>query len=319
VLRYRLITGPLLVLGVLLLVWIDETFTGSGHIIGGANGLSGPHPLGGPGGAPSVGPFEGIAEGNLPRGAIIIALGLCIAPLMARETSTMLVHVGVEARAWLGMLAATLAYAVTVALPGLEPGIAAGLAASCLVLILIAGLVTFSRGHNVHGVMSATGGLLLVTVYAGVLLAFWPLIRHEHSAWVLLGAILTTKSCDTGAYFTGMACGRHKLIEWLSPKKTWEGLIGGVLTATMVGMLLAWASSSLPAERDHIPMWLGGLGGCLIGIVGQAGDLAESLFKRDAGMKDSGRILPGMGGVLDVLDSPLLTGPVVFWLLRIVG
>ncbi len=293
-LRHRLITGPLLVLGVLLLFWLDERFTGTGASASG--------------------------EGHLPRGAIIIAVGLCIAPLMARETSTMLVHVGVDARAWLGMLAATLAYAVTTAVSQLGSGtISSGLAASCLVLVLIAGLLTFSRGHKVQGVMAATGGLLLVTVYAGVLLAFWPLIRLEHSAWVLFGAILTTKSCDTGAYFTGMAIGRHKLIEWLSPKKTWEGLLGGVATATVVGTALAALSPQLPNPQDHIPIWLGAVGGCLIGVVGQAGDLAESLFKRDAGMKDSGRILPGMGGVLDVLDSPLLTGPVVFWLLRAAG
>lgn len=281
-LRYRLITGPILIAAILTLVWLDES----------------------------------LSRGTLPRGSIILALGLLIAPLIARETSVMLANVGIHTRAWVAMAAALIAYVATAALPfASSPSVAGGIAASLLVVVLALGLVTFSRGHNVHGVMAATGGLLLVTVYAGVLLAFWPLIRHEHSAWVLVGAVLTTKSCDIGAYFTGMSIGRHKLIEWLSPKKTWEGLVGGVVTATAVGALLAWASNGLPAPSDRLPVWIGAVGGCLVGLVGQAGDLAESLFKRDAGMKDSGRILPGMGGVLDVLDSPLLTGPVVYWLL----
>jgi phosphatidate cytidylyltransferase len=155
-------------------------------------------------------------------------------------------------------------------------------------------------------------------VYGGVLLGFWMLLRLEHSAWVLVGGVLTTKSCDIGAYFTGMSIGRHKMIPWLSPKKSWEGLAGGIVTATAVGALLAhYGSTQLASEADHIPWWVGAVGGALVAVIGQAGDLAESAFKRDAGLKDSGRILPGMGGVLDVLDSPLFTGPVVYWLLRL--
>jgi phosphatidate cytidylyltransferase len=113
-----------------------------------------------------------------------------------------------------------------------------------------------------------------------------------------------------------MAIGRHKMITWLSPKKSWEGLAGGVVTATLVGAGLAHLSGSLLDAADHIPWWLGAIGGALAGFIGHAGDLAESAFKRDAGLKDSGRTLPGMGGVLDVLDSPLFTGPLVYWLLR---
>lgn len=295
-LRYRLITGPILIVAILALVWLDAALTTSNASAVGSGG------------------------GSLPRGAIIALLGLLITPLVAYETSRLLEQVGVASRAWLAMASAVAAYVVVASLPFLgSASAAAGLAATLLVVILVASLITFSRGQNVKGVMAATGGVLLVTVYAGVLLAFFPLIRLEHSGWVLVGAVLTTKSCDIGAYFTGMSVGRTKLIEWLSPKKTWEGLIGGVAAATLVGSLLAWWSAALPDPADHLPVWLGAVGGLLVGIVGQFGDLAESLFKRDAGVKDSGRSLPGMGGILDVLDSPLLTGPVVYWLLTLVG
>ncbi len=283
-LRYRLITGPILIVAILLVVWLDERIAAAG--------------------------------GSALRGVCVFAVGLLIAPLMARETAEMLTRVGVATRAWLAMLTATGAYVGVALLPSLSsPAMAVGIVATLLVAILLAGLMTFSSGRNIRGVMAATGGLLVVSVYAGVLLAFWPLIRRDHSAWLLVGAVLTTKSCDIGAYFTGVSIGRHKLIPWLSPKKSWEGLIGGVLTATLVGALLAWYSAGLTAVGDHLPVWLGALGGAMLGVVGQGGDLAESLFKRDAGVKDSGRILPGMGGVLDVLDSLLMAGPVVYWLL----
>lgn len=284
VLLHRLITGPLLIALIVALVWLDELLTRGAW-----------------------------------RGAFILAFGLVVAPLIARETTRMLASVGIAVREWLGMAAAVAGFAaVSLAARTATAELATALVASLFVAVLGAGLFTFSRGHNVKGVLAATAGLLLATVYGGVLLAFWPLIRIDHSAWVLVGAVLTTKSCDIGAYFTGMTIGRHRMIEWLSPKKTWEGLAGGVATATVVGSLLAVASSSLPSANDHIPIWAGALGGVLAGVVGQLGDLAESLFKRDAGMKDSGRLLPGMGGALDVLDSLLLTGPVFHWLLRLV-
>ena len=134
------------------------------------------------------------------------------------------------------------------------------------------------------------------------------MLRFDHSAWILGGAVLTAKSCDIGAYFTGRAIGSRKLIPWLSPGKTWEGLLGGVAIAALVGGLLALASSHLPAESDHLSPLVGTVLGAVLGLLGQAGDLAESLLKRAAGAKDSGRILPGMGGVFDVMDSLLPAG-----------
>ena len=106
------------------------------------------------------------------------------------------------------------------------------------------------------------------------------------------------------------------MIAWLSPGKTWEGLAGGVATAVLVGVVLA-AASGLLDRNDRVPLWLGAICGVVFAIVGQLGDLTVSLFKRGAGMKDSSKILPGLGGVLDVLDSPLMVAPVAYWILTI--
>jgi phosphatidate cytidylyltransferase len=123
--------------------------------------------------------------------------------------------------------------------------------------------------------------------------------------------LLVVKSTDIGAYFGGRYLGRHKLIPWLSPGKTWEGLFCGLLTAAAVGLgcCLIWpvALSTMTGPKAI-------LFGIVIGGVGQAGDLLESLMKRDAQVKDSGNIIPGFGGLLDVIDSPLLAAPAAYLL-----
>ena len=110
---------------------------------------------------------------------------------------------------------------------------------------------------------------------------------------------------------TGHAIGRHKLIPWLSPGKTVEGFFGGLIFSGIVGAAITYFC--------HTFAWQQGLvAGVLLGAVGQVGDLLESLLKRDAGVKDSGHV-PGFGGVLDLLDSPLLAAPVAYWILKLVS
>src|SRR5690606_1999050 len=115
-----------------------------------------------------------------------------------------------------------------------------------------------------------------------------------------------------GAYFGGRRFGKHKLIYWLSPGKTWEGFICGVLTAGVVGAACA------PFIVYNFPWWKGVIFGILIGGIGQLGDLLESLMKRDADVKDSGSLIPGFGGVLDVIDSPLLAAPFAYLLFSLI-
>lgn len=118
--------------------------------------------------------------------------------------------------------------------------------------------------------------------------------------------VVVTKSADIGAYLTGNFFGRTELIPRISPKKTKEGTIGGVLFSVLVAMTLGRYLTGFQ------PLHLAVLG-VLMGTLGQVGDLAESLIKRDCGVKDSGAYFPGIGGVLDLIDSLLFTAPVFYF------
>lgn len=156
---------------------------------------------------------------------------------------------------------------------------------------------------------------VLVAVYVGVPLSLMVATRAlGEGNWglaALLTIIATTKSADAGAYFAGKSLGRNKLIPRLSPGKTWEGLAGGAVTATIVAavclsVLFPWIAGF--GHDPSEPLATPGVGLALIlgpslTLAGVIGDLAESLVKRDCGAKDSGTWLPGLGGVWDVTDS----------------
>ena len=120
--------------------------------------------------------------------------------------------------------------------------------------------------------------------------------------WVLL-LVLAVWSYDTGAYLVGRQIGRHKFLTHISPSKSIEGLVGGLIAATVVTALLLAGLGQAPVGALLL--------GPLVGLAAQAGDLAESMLKRAAGAKDSGTLIPGHGGILDRIDSFLFAGPVV--------
>jgi phosphatidate cytidylyltransferase len=122
---------------------------------------------------------------------------------------------------------------------------------------------------------------------------------------ILIGLFAIVWSSDVFAYLTGSLIGKHKLFERLSPKKTWEGSIGGLLFALVAAYLL-----SLFYQQLTLPEWLG-LAGIIV-VTGTLGDLAESFLKRQAGVKDSGTLFPGHGGLLDRFDATLFATPFVF-------
>ena len=112
--------------------------------------------------------------------------------------------------------------------------------------------------------------------------------------------------CDTAAQFVGLRLGKHKLFERVSPKKTWEGALSGFIAAILAALLTRnLILPFLSAEESLII-------GAVVGVFGQLGDLAESLLKRDAGVKDSSNIIPGHGGMLDRFDSLLFVSPILF-------
>jgi phosphatidate cytidylyltransferase len=164
---------------------------------------------------------------------------------------------------------------------------------------------------------------VFIIVYTGVLAGFLTRLRMEiggsSGAVLLMFSVLVVKMTDIGAFLAGNLLGRHKLIEWLSPKKTWEGLAGGVLLAVICAVALGsylHLSGIAPLSGGTLAYpWLLLIFGLLMAAFSVAGDLCASLLKRDAAVKDSGHAIPGMGGILDLLDSPLLAAPAawLFW------
>jgi phosphatidate cytidylyltransferase len=134
--------------------------------------------------------------------------------------------------------------------------------------------------------------------------------------WVMY-LVVTTKFTDIGAYLTGMAIGRHKMIPRISPNKTWEGTAGGVLFA-LGGSLLCYAALHKQLTGDGMLLPHAVALGVLLGAAAIIGDLAESLIKREAGVKDSSTWLPGHGGALDLIDSLLFTAPLLYVYMRLV-
>ncbi len=170
-------------------------------------------------------------------------------------------------------------------------------------------LATYREGFDSYGFLArGTFGL----VWVGFMGAHLYLIRclPEGNAWLLILTGITAGS-DSGAYYAGRAFGKHKLSKLISPKKTVEGAVGGIVTGVLVAGLLAFLL------LDSVPWLFVMLTAIVLGIIGICGDLTESVIKRATGTKDSGTILGGHGGILDRADSMLFAAPVLYYLLLI--
>jgi phosphatidate cytidylyltransferase len=181
-----------------------------------------------------------------------------------------------------------------------------------LALILIVEMGRYREPGS--AVVNVALGVFTVA-YVALSMTFLVLLRlHHDNRWgmaAIVSLVLVTKMSDTGAYTFGHLLGRHKMSPHLSPGKTIEGGIGGMLTACATSVaffywLLPWI---VGVATTPPPLWACLAYGMILTVAGALGDLAESLLKRDMGYKDSSRWMPGMGGVLDVLDSLLLAAP----------
>ena len=188
-----------------------------------------------------------------------------------------------------------------------------------LVLLAMAvHLVSFERGRD-------QAALDFCVTVAGIAYIGWLgsylidlRVHFDHGGWWWMIVLPMVWACDTGAYSIGAAYGRHKLSVRLSPKKSWEGYVAGVFTSVIVGAFFSYAFSSLG------PQPLGGLinpvqgawMGLVIGALAPLGDLGESMFKRQSGLKDSSNLFPGHGGILDRIDSWIWGAAIGYFMLQ---
>jgi len=272
-------------------------------------------------------------------GIYLLPLAIAVSVLGAGELIAMFRKLGHRPLVWT-IYGGTVLSVVAAGVPGLisDRGVsdaigqlgwlAIGLSASLLIAIVGELLRYESPGRSTVQLALASFAIL----YVGGLMGFLVQLRllgagSTHGGHVgmlaLVSLIATVKISDTGQYTFGRLFGKHKLAPTVSPGKTWEGAAGGIAVA----ILSSWLVFSVAARgmlgpagiRVSIPMIV--LFGVAVGVAGIVGDLAESMLKRDAGVKDSSTWLPGFGGVLDLLDSLLGAAPVAYaiWSLGILG
>lgn len=299
----RLIIGPILIAALLGLVWLDEWLAGRA--------------------LPSGLAFLNPHDGTIAPGVVLLLLGLLACARAGVELARMFramsihassKHLGTAAAA--GVIVSGLTIGPSGArLWGADTGT---IQATASALVVFLSMLAYIRHRDLKGAAGAVAAAIFAFVYMGVVIGFLLAIRREYTVGVMVAVVLTVKMCDVGALFTGVALGRHKLIPWISPGKTWEGLIGGAITSAGFAVLFvlagrAWGGAGPVAG---MPLIVAAGIGLVLGLVGQLGDLSASVVKRDAGVKDAGRLLPGMGGMVDVMDSLVIAGPVAYWLLK---
>ncbi|MGA3266991.1 MAG: phosphatidate cytidylyltransferase [Verrucomicrobiota bacterium] len=187
------------------------------------------------------------------------------------------------------------------------------------IILFVLGLCVRQLVSRTSGTgLAAIGTTLFGLMYVPWLLNFVQKINFfpglgDGGKFYVLYFILVTKFSDTGAYVVGSLIGRHKMIPRISPGKTWEGFAGAILVSTAASLIFVHFLGDRMAGMNLLHAAVLGV---LLGSTAVVGDLIESLFKREAGVKDSGTLFPGIGGILDLLDSLLFNAPLMYLYLR---
>jgi phosphatidate cytidylyltransferase len=261
-------------------------------------------------------------------GGVPLVLLLAVAgALGARELYDLAERQGIRAIRPFGLVSAAalapITYTALVAADFRATVLAAWPYVAAIWLVVLLTLVLASRSP-VDKPLSAAAVTLLAVAYTSALPAFLIAIRHNRfpeqswaGAWLVFFPLVVTWVCDTAAMFGGRIFGGPKLARTVSPGKTWSGstagLVGGTLMAPIFGAFV------LPRVGLDVPLWQLVVIAGVLSVIGQIGDLAESLFKREAGVKDSSHLIPGHGGVLDRLDSLYFVVPTAAALYRWFG
>ncbi len=287
-LKHRLITGPLLSIALIVLIYFDD----------------------------QLGCITCQCGTSLQPGLLIALLAVLAAPIAALEFNAMAKNAGIRCSVPMLILSMeTWVAAIYLMPPSMPSTTAIALMASILIGSVALSVICLSKGKDLRGVIAGATFTAASAAYVAMGFGLLLLIRRDHSAWWIVGIIATVKMCDTGAFFVGCNIGKRKLIPWVSPAKTWEGLIGGLATASLTAVGLAALNNAFLPNEPNITLGFAAFLGVLFGGLGQLGDLLISVFKRDSGIKDASSVLPGLGGILDVLDSLLLVSACAYWLL----
>jgi len=270
-----------------------------------------------------------VVTGVFMSGNVWAFLGLIMVSslLSAKEFFQMTVHGGMPSQPKWGMLVTVLYWIVLAtlladgrrdALDGLMQ-----VDSGFVMLAVMGGLICQLRrpvdGKNTVIEVAVT---TLGFVFIGVMFSFMARLLFVPDldtaipgAWLVIWLVAVTKFTDMGAYATGSVIGKHKMIPHISPGKTWEGIAGGVAFALIIGCGLF---ALMPAELAVLGSWTSVVVICLIlSALAVVGDLAESVLKRSIGVKDSGQTLPGIGGILDLIDSLCFTAPALYFMLKL--
>ncbi len=189
--------------------------------------------------------------------------------------------------------------------------------------VLLVFFAEMDRYRKPGGNMANVAAGVFSLIYVGLMMSFAVQLRLVWGVGALASWVIVVKMGDTGAYVVGRLIGQHKMSPRISPGKTVEGAMGALLFSCVgAGAVFGWLIPYLtPGSCDFRLFWGWIVYGVLVGAAGMLGDLAESLLKRDVGVKDSSTWLPGFGGVLDIVDSLLLSAPVAWacWIFGLVG